>query len=205
MKQLIKNIFNFPIGVLVVLTQSFMIVVPQYFSSNPEYFRIIILVLLAMQLLVYSDPGMRNRLFDTSLRNAVPKFATFFLVTYFFVSILAYFIKGSFLNPATVSFGILMIDSFVVSVTEESFFRDWLVKYLRPRYANIVFALFHTAVVAGNLISLLTLYLLGALWTLIKNKYSASTSVANMGSHAGYDTASRQFQNLLYQAPVGLT
>lgn len=201
-KKLYSDIVTLPIGLLVILIHAFMIISPKTFFGEvaAEHYRFITLLYLVMFLMPFALKDFRLRLFNTPIKQALPKFFIFFILTYISTAFIATFLisKDYFplFNPFHLGFGIAFLDSFVTGVVEESWFRDFLQSYISPVASSIVFSIFHWGVYSRNVISLVMMFLLGQLWTYIKKKYSPSDSIANMGSHSGWTLAARIFQSL---------
>ena len=199
-KKVWKNDSSVSLGLFVVIVQLFMLVNPSVFfgAEKAEHFRMIILIYLVFMTVGFALPDLRLKLFSVSLKRAFPKMLFFGVVTYIATLFLAVFLVNVKFAPlldfSVIGFGIVMLDSFIVAVAEENVFRIILPYFLSDFSSNSLFSLFHWQVYSTNVLALFMMFLLGYVWTFLKRMYSPNDGVANIGSHAGWNIATKIFQ-----------
>lgn len=174
-----------------------MLINPGFFfpADKAEHFRFVVLIYLVFLAISIALPDLRLRLFSVSLRKALPKALFFGVITYLVTFLIALFLVNKpFVGG--LSFGVVALDSFIIAVSEENMFRVVLPYFISNFASNSLFSLFHWQVYGGNVLALVMMFLLGYVWTYIKEKFSPKDGVANMGSHAGWNMVTRQFESV---------
>jgi len=103
--------------------------------------------------------------------------------------------------------GVLLLHALIVAVDEELIFRGFLLNELRVRMRldkwtayliqAVIFAGFHIAMAGGEWLLLLIYLPLGLLFAMVKDRWSPSTNMANMGVHFGWNAFILGFGALL--------
>lgn len=183
------------LGVTVLILQLFLFISADWvFGAAAVTAKEILLIYFILQVAVYSTMGIPE-IFYKPLSELKTVFLYFILTV-----IVASFLKHTIIMGMMASFeplravaGFGFIYIFVKVFTEETIFRDILPKQVGHRVAQLLFALFHIAIlsvkfapsIAQMLIGLVFLYVLGSIWYRI---YISGGAPASIGSHAGWNS-----------------
>ena len=195
-KKVWNNDTNISLGLFVILVQLFMLVNPSFFfpAEKADHFRFVVLIYLVFLAISIALPDLRLRLFSVSLKKALPKALFFGAATYLVAFFIALFLVDAPFR-GDLGFGVVFLDAFIIAVSEENMFRIVLPYFISNFASNSLFSLFHWQVYATNVLALFMMVLLGYVWTFIKERWSPQDGVANMGSHAGWNLVTRQFES----------
>ena len=183
------------LGITVLILQLFLFISADWvFGASAEIAKEILLIYFILQIAVYSTMGVPEIFY-----RPLSEMRTIFL--YFILTVIvASFLKATVIMGMMASFeplravaGFGFIYIFVKVFTEETIFRDLLPKQVGHKVAQVLFALFHVAILSVKfapsivqmLIGLVFLYVLESIWYRI---YLTGGAPASIGSHAGWNS-----------------
>jgi len=194
----IKNIskpITIPLLVISLIVEIFLLVDGSYFFQNwSEYQQVIIIYLLISASLLGVS---KQQFFDISFFDAMIYFVPAFLITALIIGQTVRPLAGV-TNTASYEALQILLQIFVVSITEELFFRGFVQNYLGWIIQAPVFALFHlvayTSLYGIDLYAFFTALIMGLIFGYIvkifseKNKKSTGLAIT-WGMHAGWNVA----------------
>lgn len=143
---------------------------------------------------MFTLPGVKQRIWNIKLRDALPKFLIFFGITVGILSFMGTFpIKSQFYSAVSnlTTFGLVMVGfhTFIVAINEEGIFRNPTLERRFGRiFLAIAFGLFHYVVYQGDWTYIFIAMGLSLFLSFIQLKFSPRSQIANMGVHAGYNS-----------------
>ena len=192
-----SSIAKISFGVVLLIAQAFLLVNARVFFPNTTgYWQTVILIYIVLEVLIASIPKTRRDVFSMSFVKAWPKMLLFAAITFAALTLFNIVsLGGKFALPvlSPVIIGVLIIHGLIISVVEETIFRDLLPDIGRKIKLAVIliavitsalFALFHFGVYGGNWFSLAWAFVLGLVFFYTARKFGLS---ASMGTHWGYN------------------
>lgn len=184
-----KRKFKLSLGFVIMLIQLWMLInIKILFGENYQDNFPMLVTYLIFMVVILSYEGIRNELFEYQFRKNIIKIILWFIGSLFILSLVKYLLIIPLLGMDTgISLGVsaivIFVHGFYVSVIEEIVFRNYLAERIGHTWANVIFAVFHWAVLGGNLISMFFMFLLGMTFSFFKKRFSPKSNASNVGIH----------------------
>lgn len=157
-----------------------------FFSENTTEWNHQILLYLVMLSFVMAFPDLRSKLFNTNAKKGLFKIFGFAVLTYLIMNSLGGVIISSnyYLNLISIPVAVLLMQSFVVAVTEETLFREYLGKRLGAVISSLLFAVFHFVAYSGDVFKTLIAFVMGLALYYVHRRTGLEGAI---GVHAGWN------------------
>ena len=188
----IQKIKNLQFGVVTLIMALFLLVnFTLLFGIAGQDWDRVILVYLVMTAYTFALPELKSRLFDLNFWINLPRFIISGIIGMLIIGAIGVVFVGNPLSTylTSLTIGMILVQSFVVSVAEESIFREYLQNKIGIIPSNIIFSVFHLTAYKESIAKGMVAFIIGICLSYIKiwqdKQGNGKGLITILGLHAG--------------------